>query len=65
VNRNQRAANIIGVVILGVALLVLNETLWADKQLSGWLIALLSLGGGMLAPIAKDIVVALHKVRER
>ncbi len=65
-NLNQLAANVIGTLTLFGALL------WAQhasaKDLDGWTLALffaVSLTGGALAPVAKDIVTALQKVKSR
>lgn len=59
VNGNQFWANVVGVVVLFFALHAVDRTLsW--PALIG-----LSILGGVLAPVAKDIVVALRKVRER
>ena len=59
VNRNQAAANTVGVLIMFFAL----WTVWTDHR-NLWMIVPLSLIGGMLSPIAKDIVAALRKVRQ-
>lgn len=56
---NQFAANAVGSLVLFLVLLSLAPL----SSLSLWLIVLLSLFGGMLAPIAKDIIVALQRVR--
>ncbi|OGI42546.1 MAG: hypothetical protein A2150_03440 [Candidatus Muproteobacteria bacterium RBG_16_64_11] len=65
-NLNQLAANIIGAATLFGALL------WAQfvsgKTMSCWTLLLffvISLAGGALAPVAKDIVTALQKVKGR
>lgn len=56
---NQFYANLLGAVIMGVALLNLQDEL---KLSTGWLI-LLAVFGGILSPIAKDLVAALRRVR--
>lgn len=65
-NINQLTANVIGAVTLFDALL------WAQhasaRNMDGWTLALffaVSLTGGALAPVAKDIVTALQKVKGR
>jgi len=65
-NLNQLAANIIG------ALTLFGALLWAQhasgKDFGGWTLVLffaISLTGGALAPVAKDIVTALQKVKGR
>ena len=60
-NRNLLWANVVGAVVLACALL------WVRAHGGGALrpveILVLSLAGGILAPIAKDMVVALQRVR--
>ena len=65
VNRNQRFANIVGVVILAGTLYWTNDSLGWGKLMPPGGLVLFCLAGGMLAPVAKDVVVALHKVRQR
>lgn len=68
VNWNQLSANIVGMLVLFVTLLWVQLTGPSGAQglslggIAGIVIA--SLLGGMLAPIAKDVVVALRKVRQ-
>ena len=61
-NRNILAANIVGIVVLFAVFVWLEFT--NRVQMSYALIIPLSLLGGILSPVAKDIVVALRKVRE-
>lgn len=61
-NRNILAANIVGIVVLFAVFVWLEFT--NQVQLSYALIVPLSLLGGILSPVAKDIVVALRKVRQ-
>lgn len=58
-NYNQLAANALGAVIMGVALWKLRRTYHID-ELSMMVLALF---GGILSPIAKDLVSALRRVR--
>lgn len=62
-NRNQLWANVVGVVVLANALwwITLRES--GGSAMSVWEILLASLAGGVLAPLAKDMVVALQRVR--
>lgn len=65
VNWNQLSANVVGMLVLFVTLLWVQLSGPSGGQglsLGGIVIA--SLLGGMLAPIAKDVVVALRKVRQ-
>jgi hypothetical protein len=65
-NLNQLAANVIGALTLFGALLWAQHT--SGKAMDGWTWALFvaaSLTGGALAPVAKDIVTALQKVKSR
>ncbi len=62
VNRNLLWANVVGVVVLASALFWISAR-GSMSALSIWQIAMVSLAGGILAPIAKDIVVALQRVR--
>lgn len=68
VNWNQLSANIAGMLVLFVTLLWVQLTGPSGAQglslggIAGIVIA--SLLGGMLAPIAKDVIVALRKVRQ-
>lgn len=65
-NLNQLWANIVGAVTLFCALV--GAQLWSGKGMTWWTFALffiVSLTGGALAPVAKDIVMALQKVRSR
>ncbi|HYC48231.1 MAG TPA: hypothetical protein VED01_22385 [Burkholderiales bacterium] len=63
VNWNQRWANIVGAAVLGGALLWVQQSLPEAERLNLVALVVLSLLGGMLSPVAKDIVVALRKVR--
>lgn len=66
VNWNQLAANIVGALVLLAAMIYLKRYGSAEAQALGEVsIILLSLAGGMLSPLAKDVVVALHNVRGR
>lgn len=65
VNHNQRRANVVGVVILGAMVFWNKELLDPSGTFSNLTLLAACLGGGILAPIAKDFVVALNKVRER
>lgn len=56
---NQFWANVLGVIIMAGALLQLRATL----NLTGMWIMILALFGGILSPIAKDLVGALRRVR--
>lgn len=65
-NLNQLAANAIG------ALTLFGALMWTqfqgDTLLTRWMLSLfvvISLAGGALAPVAKDIVTALQKVKSR
>jgi len=65
VSWNQFSANIVGAVVLFFTLLWVQWTAPSGTQGIGLVgIAVASLLGGVLAPIAKDIVVALRKVRQ-
>jgi hypothetical protein len=58
---NQTGGNVVGFLIMVGILLTL------DRQQTGfrwWEIVLLALGGGMLSPIAKDLVSSLRKARQ-
>jgi hypothetical protein len=57
---NQFAANIVGAIVMAAALYSLR----ADLGLGGAGIVLLSLFGGVLSPVAKDLVAALRRVRD-
>ncbi len=61
-NRNQLWANVVGVIVLASVLFWLSGRS-SVGSLSLWQITVVSLAGGILAPIAKDIVVALQRVR--
>lgn len=54
---NQIASVVLGAVLLGGSLLYL------DGAKVGWLLIPVSLAGGFLAPVAKDLVLALKRVR--
>jgi hypothetical protein len=62
---NQLYANVVGMLIMVATMWTLTED---DPAFTGtwgtFKILLLSLGGGLLAPVAKDLVSALKKVRE-
>ena len=60
---NQFAANILGAAILFVVLTRLDLRLEAAHQLNVVTMVAISLFGGVLAPVAKDLVTALQKVR--
>jgi hypothetical protein len=62
---NQLAANAVGTMIMGTALYTLAQGR-VQLATAGGIAAgvLLSLTGGLLAPVAKDLVTALKKVRE-
>lgn len=62
-NRNQLWANVVGVVVLANALwwITLRES--GGTSMNVWEILVASLAGGVLAPLAKDMVVALQRVR--
>lgn len=62
-NLNQLAANVIGAATLFGALLFVNSKAMSWSTLL--LFFVISLAGGALAPVAKDIVMALQKVRSR
>jgi hypothetical protein len=65
VNWNQLWSNVVGAVVMFVALLWIQHSAEGSaRPLHPAALVLLSLLGGMLAPIAKDIVVALQKVRQ-
>lgn len=67
VNRNQFAANLVGAAVLFAALLWVHYGPGSQAPLRGGdfvLYLVISLLGGMLAPIAKDLVVVLRKVRQ-
>lgn len=67
VNRNQLAANLVGALVLFAALLWVHYGPGSQTPLRGGDLALylvISLLGGILAPIAKDLVVVLRKVRQ-
>jgi hypothetical protein len=57
---NQFAANVAGAIIMAAALFSLNDSL--KLGIPG--IVLLSLFGGILSPVAKDLVAALRRVRD-
>ena len=57
---NQFAANLVGAVIMAAALFSLKTSLGLD----GGTILFLSLFGGILSPVAKDLVAALRRVRD-
>ena len=60
--RNQLAAFIIGALVLCLLLAVQN--IGAQEQLSPWAIALLAIFGGIVAPVAKDLLFSLQKLRK-
>jgi len=61
---NQFWANVVGVVVLGSALWWMNlRGTDAATTLSLGELLILSLAGGILAPVAKDMVAALQRVR--
>lgn len=62
-NLNQLWANIVGASVLFVVLLSLAVGGSRFSAWSLWQIVLASLAGGLLAPLAKDVVVALQRVR--
>jgi hypothetical protein len=57
---NQMASMILGGVILFGSLLYLTN---GSKQRDVWVLLLASLIGGIMAPVAKDLVIALKKAR--
>jgi len=57
---NQFASNVVGALVMALALSSLRD----DLRLGTSAIVLLSLFGGILAPVAKDLVAALRKVRD-
>jgi hypothetical protein len=57
---NQFASNVVGALIMAAALYSLRSEL----ELGVASIALLSIFGGVLAPVAKDLVAALRRVRD-
>lgn len=57
---NQFAANVVGAIVMAAALTSLN----AELGLGPATIAFLSLFGGILSPVAKDLVAALRRVRD-
>jgi hypothetical protein len=57
---NQFAANVVGAVVMAVVLLSLNDSL----GLGPVGIVVLSAFGGILSPVAKDLVAALRRVRD-
>jgi hypothetical protein len=63
-NRNMRDANVVGALVMFGVLLWIRGTQKEGAMISYEAMTLLSLLGGMLSPIAKDIVVALRKVRQ-
>ena len=63
VNLNQLWANIVGTSVLLIVLLSLAISTSHFSAWSLWQILLASLAGGLLAPLAKDVVVALQRVR--
>lgn len=63
VNRNQLWANVVGAIVLAAALTWVTARGSGLASLSWAQIVVVSLAGGILAPIAKDIVVALQRVR--
>lgn len=67
VNRNQLAANLLGALVLFAALCWVHYGPGSPTPLRAGdlvLYIVISLLGGMLAPIAKDLVVVLRKVRQ-
>jgi hypothetical protein len=61
-NRNILAANIVGIVVLFGVLTWVNRA--EGLGMRAEVVVLLSLLGGILSPLAKDIVTALEKVRK-
>ena len=57
---NQFAANAVGAIIMAAALFSLR----ADLELGFGTALILSLFGGILSPVAKDLVAALRRVRD-
>jgi hypothetical protein len=57
---NQFASNVIGALIMAAALYSLRS----DLKLGAATFVLLSLFGGVLSPVAKDLVAALRRVRD-
>jgi hypothetical protein len=57
---NQLASNVIGALIMAAALYSLRS----DLKLGAATFVLLSLFGGVLSPVAKDLVAALRRVRD-
>jgi hypothetical protein len=57
---NQFAANVVGALVMFAAL----SSLSADLHLGYGEILFLSLFGGILSPVAKDLVAALRRVRD-
>jgi hypothetical protein len=63
-NFNQLAANSVGALIMLCALVVANQAAGQGIDGAEWIFFIaVSLVGGALAPIAKDIVMALQRVR--
>lgn len=62
-NHNQLWANVVGVVVLANALWWITVRGADGTALNVWEILVASLAGGVLAPLAKDMVVALQRVR--
>ena len=64
-NVNQVAANSLGAVIMFFALVFATHASGESASGAQWLLIVpISLVGGVLAPIAKDIVMALQRVRQ-
>jgi hypothetical protein len=57
---NQFASNVVGALIMAAALYSLRS----DLRLGGATFVLLSVFGGVLSPVAKDLVAALRRVRD-
>ena len=62
-NQNQGAANLIGILILFIVLLVVRSETPAASQPALPMLLVLSLLGGILSPVAKDLITALKRVR--
>jgi len=63
-NLNQLAANSVGALIMFCALVVANQAAGQGIDGAEWVFfVVVSLIGGALAPVAKDIVMALQRVR--
>ena len=62
-NRTQFWSNVVGIAVLGAAFIAVHLTTGLQSQ--DWPLAVVfSVLGGMLAPLAKDVVTALQQVRQ-